>query len=73
MVDPSLIHSAGLVCDIIGVSLLYLFVVPPVIIPDGKPPIDIQIARYYRNKRRARQGIGMLLFGFVLQFISGLI
>lgn len=73
MVDPGTLHSAGLVCDIIGVSLLYRFVAPSVIIPDGGPPLATQIERYHHHKRRARQGIGILLLGFILQFISSLI
>jgi hypothetical protein len=69
-------NSAGLVLDIIGAVLLWLYALPEVIqrAPQGhffgEPPPASELEKARRYDRNAKVGLLLLITGFALQLVS---
>jgi hypothetical protein len=76
---PKLVNSLGLVCDVIGALLIWKYGLPESISRTGVIHIiaeqsdDDEIAKAKRFDYWARLGIGLLVFGFILQLVSNFI
>ena len=72
---PGVIGSSGLFLDIIGVSLLFRFGLPPVVSKTGDIIYSIgvnekEIQKARRYDRLSRAALYCLAVGFVLQIVS---
>ena len=76
MLCPDVINSAGLVLDIGGVILLFLYGLPDDVRKDGESRLlleavdEEEIKKWKRYKRRSRLGLAFLVSGFSLQLVS---
>jgi hypothetical protein len=77
---PQIIGSIGLVLDIIGVVLLFLYGLPadvtrsglsPLLLDDRPNPEELQKAKHY--DRLGYLGLVLLIAGFALQLLGNLI
>ena len=74
---PDVINSAGLVLDIGGVVLLFIYGLPSevnksggVIIEWPDPNSEQEQRKWKSYKRRSHWGLFLLVFGFLLQLVS---
>jgi len=76
MTTSNLVNSIGLVCDIIGAVLIWLYGLPKPISRSGAIHLileqidEAEIAKSKRFDCIARCGIVLLVGGFVLQLVS---
>jgi hypothetical protein len=70
------VNSAGLLCDIVGVILLFKFGLPDEVRRMGQSYIALEasdaaeIAKADRYDRFARIGLAAIIVGFILQLVS---
>lgn len=79
MGTADLINSVGLLFDVVGAFLIFRFGVATIIDTGGRDIVvggqigNEEAAKIYRHKRLSKIGLGLLLFGFILQFISNVV
>ncbi|MDO9069073.1 MAG: hypothetical protein Q7W05_11530 [Deltaproteobacteria bacterium] len=76
---PKLVNSIGLICDAVGVLLIWKYGLPEAISRTGAVHLileqtdDAEIVKAKKFDRWARVGIALLVLGFILQLVSNFI
>jgi len=76
---PKPVNSIGLICDVMGALFVWKYGLPEAMSRTGaiyliaEQSDEDEITKAKKFDRWARLGIGLLVFGFVLQFVSNFI
>ena len=74
--NPYYFNSIGLVCDILGVLLLFKFGLPSEVTKNGEVeyvggnPEEAEVKKWYKYKRWANIALSLLILGFAFQFYA---